>query len=1017
MDALAFSFLGLSASATAVIAGFYTLLILVGKINSGDTPRINIGGTHIHADTINNFYTAPAPPPKARRGRVLKRVLGAWAVAIITLLALPSSASAEFGLQLFDITFNSSEGGAELRAGSHPESLVASLEAITEPGPEGPIPEELLKDITVTQIPGFAGDLGAVPRCATLDFLADPLDPLNGHLNATRCPNSTAVGFFRAVAGEGGVISEIEAPLYNLEPPPGKVARLGFKAIFPFLTIDIGLSPTFPYSPYAEVTNATQLLEFISSELTVWGVPADPIHDKLRGTCMKTGKSCSAGVSPRPFLTMPRACEGPLKSTWRADSWLHPGVWKEGFAETHDEAIPTNPAGMRECGKLVFDPATQATPSSASAESSSGLDFEINVSDEGLKNPTGTAKADISKVAIEFPVGVTANPSAAEGLGVCSLAQYGAESLTNRACPDAAKLGSLEAETPLLEHTFHGSLYLAAQDDPASPGKENPFDSLLALYMIVRDPELGVFIKLPVKVEPDPSSGRLIATAEEIPPFPLSRVLVHMRSGARAPLVTPPACGTYTTKATLTPSSGAAPLISNSQFTIDSGPGGGPCPLAGPPPFNPTFEAGAINNAASQYTPFSLRLTRQDGEGELTRVSTTFPPGVTGKLAGVGKCPDAAIEAAKLKSGRQEIAAPSCPADSRVGRIVAGAGVGSALTYAGGTLYLAGPYKGGPVSVVSIVPAVAGPFDVGTIVTRFALVLNPNTAEVEVDGAASDPIPHILKGIPLVVRDIRVYVDRPNFMLNPTSCAKLSTKATIFGSGLDVFSPADDVAVTATSPFQAASCASLGFGPKVSVALKGGTKRDDHPALRATVTYPYPSGPGYANIGQAAITLPSTQFIDNDHINNPCTRVKFNENACPASSVLGSAKAITPLLDEPLEGPVYFRSNGGERLLPDVVADLHGAGFRFIAVIAVKAKNGRLRSRVLNAPDAPVTSFTVSLKGGKEGLLVNSANLCKKKRYAKVELTGQNGRIRNSEIVVKTSCKGKGKKRPARHGR
>lgn len=952
---------------------------------------------------------------RAIPGKLASILLSAFAIMAIA----PNSASAEFGLQLFDFSFNSSEGGAELRAGSHPESLVANLEAITEPGPEGPIPEELLKDITVTQIPGFAGDLSAVPRCATLDFLADA--PAGSHPNATNCPDSTALGFFRAVAGEGGVISEVEAPLYNLEPPPGKVARLGFKAIFPFLTIDIGLSQSFPYSPYAEVTNATQLLEFISSELTVWGVPADPSHDKLRGQCMKTGKSCPAGVSPKPFLTMPRACEGPLKTTWKADSWLHPGDWKEGFSETHDEAIPPNPAGMRECGKLVFDPATQATPSTSSAESSAGLDFEINVSDEGLKNPSGTAKADIKAVKIEFPVGVTANPSAAEGLGVCTLAQYEAESFSNRACPDAAKLGSLEAETPLIEeHPFRGSLYLAAQDDPGAAGKENPFDSLLALYMIIRDPELGVFIKVPVKVEPDEASGRLIATSEEIPPFPLSRVLVHMRSGPRAPLVTPPACGTYTTKATLTPSSGAAPLISNSQFEIDSGPGGGPCPLAGPPPFNPTFEAGALNNAASQYTSFSLRFSRQDGEGELTRVSTTFPAGVTGKLAGVSQCPDQAIEAAKLKTGRQEQSEASCPPNSRVGRVIAGAGVGTALTFAAGTLYLAGPYKGAPRSVVSIAPAVAGPFDVGTIVTRFGLTVNPNTAEVEVDGASSDPIPHILKGIPLIVRDLRAIVDRPEFMLNPTSCAKKVTKATIFGSGLDVFSSADDTPVALSSPFQAASCASLAFKPKVALTLKGGTRRDAHPALSAKVTYPYPSGPGYANIGQAAVTLPPTQFIDQDHINNPCTRVKFNENACPPGSVLGTAKAVTPLLDEPLEGPLYFRSNGGERLLPDVVADLHGAGFRFIAVIAVKGKNGRLRSRVLNAPDAPVTSFTLNFKGGKEGLLVNSANLCKKKRYAKVELTGQNGRIHNSEIVVKTSCKGKGggkgKKRPARSG-
>ena len=341
--------------------------------------------------------------------------------------------------------------------------------------------------------------------------------------------------------------------------------------------------------------------------------------------------------------------------------------------------------------------------------------------------------------------------------------------------------------------------------------------------------------------------------------------------------------------------------------------------------------------------------------------------------------------------------------------MVAGAGVGSALTYASGSLYLAGPYNGAPLSVASIVPAVAGPFDVGTIVTRFALRLNPNTAEVEVDGAASDPIPHILKGIPLVVRDLRAYVERPEFMLNPTSCEKKATTAQIFGSGADVFSPADDVSVTVSSPFQAASCASLAFKPKVALQLKGGTKRGDHPALKATVTYPYPSGPGYANIGEAAITLPRTEFIDNAHINNPCTRVKFNENACPPKSVLGNAKAITPLLDAALRRPGLLPLQRRRTAAP---RRRRRPSRRRLSLHRGDRGQGQERTPQVahpQCPDAPVTSFTLSLKGGKEGLLVNSDDLCRQKRYAKVELTGQNGRIHNTEPVVKTSCKGKGK--------
>jgi hypothetical protein len=383
-------------------------------------------------------------------------------------------------------------------------------------------------------------------------------------------------------------------------------------------------------------------------------------------------------------------------------------------------------------------------------------------------------------------------------------------------------------------------------------------------------------------------------------------------------------------------------------------------------------------------------------------------------LKGLSECPDQAIEAAKAKTGRAELASPSCPPSSQVGRVLTGAGVGSALTYVPGSLYLAGPYKGAQLSVAAIVPAVAGPFDVGTVVTRVGLRLNPVTYEGEVDGAASDPIPHILKGIPLKVRDIRVFADRPNFTQNATSCAVMATTAQIFGSFADPFNPADDVPITRSARYQASSCASLAFKPKLSLKLKGGTRRGDHPSLKTTVTYPYPSGPGYANVGKAIVTLPPSEFIDNAHINNPCTRVQFNANNCPPGSVLGTAKAISPLLDKPLEGKVYFRSNGGERPLPDVVMDLNGQ-FRAILIgevdTATPKTNPRIRVTVRLVPDAPATKFTVNLFGGKKGLLVNNRNLCSKKLKAEIKLTGQNGRVHNTKPVVKTSCKGKGAKR------
>lgn len=369
----------------------------------------------------------------------------------------------------------------------------------------------------------------------------------------------------------------------------------------------------------------------------------------------------------------------------------------------------------------------------------------------------------------------------------------------------------------------------------------------------------------------------------------------------------------------------------------------------------------------------------------MTKFSATLPPGVVGKLAGLAKCSDAQIAAAASKRGRAELASPSCPQSSLIGHTLAGAGVGSQLTYVPGSLYLAGPYNGDPLSVVAIVPAVAGPFDVGTVVVRVALTLNPVTAEVEVDGSHSDPLPHILQGIVLKVRDIRVFADRPQFTLNPTSCAPSKARATIFGSNLNVFSSADDVPVARSDRFQAAGCAGLAFKPALAMRLKGGTHRGDHPAFRATVT----PRPGDANFAKAIVTLPRSAFLDQSHIKTICTRVQYAAKACPPGAIYGHAKAWSPLLDETVEGPVYLRSSNHK--LPDLVAALHGI-VDVDVVGRIDSHKGGIRGNFETIPDVPVSRFILDMRGGNKGLIVNSRNLCAHKSRAKAELTGQNGR-------------------------
>jgi hypothetical protein len=721
--------------------------------------------------------------------------------------------------------------------------------------------------------------------------------------------------------------------------------------------------------------------------------------------------TCPSSAEELPFLTLPRNCDGPELTVFETNSWQEPAKMIFGSAITHDDSVPPNPQGFTGCGSLDFSPQIFSQPTTDSAETGTGLDFDITFHDEGLKNPEGIAQSDIKKTVVTLPEGVTVNPSIGEGLRVCTPADYERESLKvafGEGCPNASKIGTVSVDTPLLANPIGGSVYLAQQDDPTSPGQENPFDSLIAFYIAIKDEAEQILVKVPAKVEPDPLTGQLVTTVEDIPQVPFSRFNFHFREGQRAPLVSPPNCGTYETKAELTPwARPSEVLTTTSSFKVTRGIGGGPCPSGGVPPFHPRFQAGAVNNQAGAFSPFLMRLQRADGEQDMTKFSSILPPGELGSLKGVEKCSDAAIESAKSKTGRQEIASPSCPANSLIGHTTAGAGVGSALTYVGGQLYLGGPYKGDPLSVVSVTPAVAGPFDAGTVVVRLALTLNSKTAEVEVDGQNSDPIPHILKGIVLKVRDLRVNVDRPNFTLNPTSCDESSVKGKLFGSYLDVFSPTDDVPFDLSARYQAANCLNLGFKPKLDLKLKGGTKRGGHPGLTAT----YTPRPGDANLEGLVVRLPRSAFLDQAHIRTICTRVQFAVDACPKGAQYGFIKAWTPLLDEPLAGPVWLRSSSHK--LPDMVFDLKGLVDVEVST-RIDSQKGGIRASLESAPDAPITKVVLQMQGGKKGLIVNSRDLCAGKSKANVEFAGHNGKEVKANPVMRADCKGKGGGKGAR---
>ncbi len=517
---------------------------------------------------------------------------------------------------------------------------------------------------------------------------------------------------------------------------------------------------------------------------------------------------------------------------------------------------------------------------------------------------------------------------------------------------------------------------------------------MIALYLVAKIPDRGVIVKLAGRVDADPGSGRLVATFDDLPQLPYSRLNVHFREGQRAPLATPAACGTYATQVDLFPWLDPSRVFHQpSSFPLSQGIGGGPCP-SGPAPFTPQAAGGTMNRNAGSYSPFYLHLTRGDGDQEITSYSATLPKGLLGAIKGVPFCPEAAIQAAKQNSGFAETEHPSCPEASKIGHTTAGYGLGNVLAYAPGNLYLAGPYHGSPLSVVAVDSATVGPFDLGVIIVRSAIRVDPLTAQVSIDSQGSDPIPHILEGIPLHLRDIRVYIDRPHFMVNPTSCDRFSLGSTLSGSGADFASSADDTTATPSAPFQTAFCSSLPFKPSLELRLKGGTRRGRYPSLTATVS----ARPGDANIGQAIVTLPPSEFLAQEHIDTICTRAQAAAERCPAGSIYGSAKAITPLMDEPLEGPVYLRASGNK--LPDLVAALKGRGIRIDVLGRIDSQNGGMRASYEILPDAPLTKFTLNLKGGKHGLLVNSDDVCKAEP-ATAKLAGQN----NSALVLRPELK------------
>lgn len=893
----------------------------------------------------------------------MRRTTAAIGAVVTIALALAGPAQAdptEFGLAAVSASLSST------KAGAHPDfetSFAVKTDPASEPNAFGlKEPYAALRDLTIALPPGLLGNPNVMPQCTLTQ-----LETYN--LEGGGCPNASQIGV--TVLYAYSLTKVVSEPIYLMRPPAdgSAVARLGLIAgIFPTV-VEAHVRSEGDFGVNADVEGASAQEKVVKAETTVWGVPAAKSHDTERQTPVEAFNGAQespphppVGVEG-PFLTNPTRCGVSLEVNFAVDSYFLPG---------HFSKMATTLPPLTGCDAVGFSPNLSLTPTSREAAQPTGLDADLTVPQD--ESVGGIATSPIRSATVVLPKGMTIAAGAGDGLVACSAAQVGFGTRAPSHCPDASQVGTAEIDTPLLSHPLHATIY-----------QRTPEEEKLTRLWLVAD-ELGLHLKLAGEAQLDQEDGQITSTfegppaTEGLPQAPVREFKLHFREGARAPLANPQTCGTYQTHWSFTPWSSSIPVAGDTPMTI-----GENCGTGG---FSPKLTAGSLNPLAGAFTDFVTTLTSETGEQNPSGIDVTLPTGVLAKVAGVPFC-----EGAALGSG-------DCPSSSQIGSVVAAVGPGPTPLWipqpgkAPTAIYLAGPYRGAPLSLVVVVPAQAGPFDLGNVVTRAGIYIDPETGQATVK---ADPLRQILKGIPVVYRTIHVDVNRPKFTLNPTGCGEKQTSATVTSIGGAVASP--------TSRFQAGGCRGLDFEPALSVSLSGVTHRGGHPRLRAVLRMP----PGGANIGAASVALPPSEFIDNGHFDTVCTRVQFAAHECPSGSIYGSATVKTPLLSEPLTGPVYLRTNPAHEL-PDLVLALKGPPslpIEFDAAARVDSVNGGIRTSFESVPDAPVESVVVNMRGGDKSLIENSKNLCLHANRATAKFTGQNGKKSVLHPVVRASC-GKG---------
>lgn len=788
-------------------------------------------------------------------------------------------------------------------------------------------------------------------------------------------------------------------------PPPATLPPEGFEFTLKTPVYNIE-TPDDPESPYY---GSSSLAGFnITTEPTLLVGDLDPQDQHISFTTSDL-KSPLAGGAPiigsrlvfegqagNGYVTIPSVCGKKLATVLHATS--HPYPVPPG-PELERTAVSETKYTATGCDEVPFEPKVDVTVDS---KTDSPEPATVNVQIPFNPDPEGVTNSQLKVAKVVLPQGTGINPSAANGLETCTDAQFAKGTSNPITCPDASKIGFVEVETPSLPGIFGGEVY-AGQPLSNNPSTGEQF----RIFLHVVEPRFGVNVRLEGKVFPDLETGQITAVVADNPQAPFESFRVHINGGPKGVLTTPDTCGPHTTTTELTPFTETGNATPSSQFTLDEAAYGGACPATlAQRRFNPGYDAAPQGTTAGGYSPFKVNLERPDGQQEVKRIDVNLPPGMVAKLRGLEYCPEVDIDAAGARSGTSTTAEPPCPNSSFVGTATIKAGSGPAPYQTPGNVYLAGPYQGAPVSLVFATPAVAGPFDLGTVVVRVALNIDPETVQVH---AVSDTIPNVFGGVKLDIRSIDVSLDRPRFTLNPTTCRRaFFVRSDIYGGGGNPLNPSQWEKIEKGTEFRAANCKALRFKPKFYARIFGGKnqmKRGKNPKFRAILD----ARNGDANLRRAAFILPSATILDQSHIRTICTRVQLAASNCPKASIYGHAKATSPLLDDPLRGPVYLTSSDNE--LPDLLADLHGqVPVRLRGVIS--GKNARLKTVFEKTPDVAVDKFILTMKGGNRGLLINSRNLCARQTTGFLNLLAQNSRrMRTKNLRLNIpACRG-GKKR------